>query len=175
MKSASKIALVLTLATTAAIASAPAHALEVQYSYPGQVEIDSRTVTSTHRLNEGWHAEMATPRIDEVINFDTKSSKLSPQAAAKVKKVAALLRTPALAGKHIIVTGYTDDQGKDAANQSLSYHRALSVVHALIADGVAANLLSAEGSGKANPVATNSTPEGRAANRRVTFTVVCAH
>jgi outer membrane protein OmpA-like peptidoglycan-associated protein len=171
MKSLVKLALALAVIASYGMAT-PAHALDVQYDYPRQVEIDARTIVATHQLNGATVAWMA-PRIEEVVTFDNNSSKLNEASVAKVKKVATMLKAPAYAGKHVVVTGYTDNVGKDAGNQRLSYHRALAVVKALVADGVSANLLSAQGAGSANPVATNSTPEGRALNRRVTFSVVC--
>ena len=82
------------------------------------------------------------------------------------------LKSPAFAGKKVVVAGYTDNVGKTARNQRLSYHRALRVMHALIANGVPASMLSAQGYGKENPMASNATPQGRAANRRVGFIVV---
>ena len=66
----------------------------------------------------------------------------------------------------IDITGHTDSRGSDEYNQGLSMRRAESVKSFLEAayPNVA---LSAVGAGEANPVATNSTPEGRQLNRRV--------
>jgi outer membrane protein OmpA-like peptidoglycan-associated protein len=65
------------------------------------------------------------------------------------------------------VEGHTDNQGSAAANQSLSEKRAQAVVAWLSAHDVPAGRLTAKGLGQAQPVADNSTEDGRAKNRRV--------
>ena len=179
MKSVSKFLSLLTLSLAAGGLAAPAHAFDVQYEYPAQTQIESRTVTATHTFNSTMlrtspmMAE-AMPQIAEVIMFDTKSDKLKPAGVAQVKKVATWLKGGIFAGKRVVISGYTDAAGKEPVNQRLSYHRAVAVQKALIAEGVSAGQLVAQGFGSSNPVASNATPQGRAANRRVTFTVVCA-
>ena len=58
-----------------------------------------------------------------------------------------------------------------ATNLILSQKRAEAVMHFMISQGVKSNLVSAQGFGEANPVASNDTPEGRAQNRRVELTI----
>ena len=79
----------------------------------------------------------------------------------------------------IVVNGYTDNtkigpelikQGI-TTNQALSQKRAESVMQFLISKGVKSDLISAVGHGEQNPVASNSTPQGRARNRRVELTL----
>jgi outer membrane protein OmpA-like peptidoglycan-associated protein len=65
------------------------------------------------------------------------------------------------------VNGYCDAIGGDAYNLKLSQRRAAAVVGYLAGHGISASRLSAHGYGKTNFVATNSTDEGRAQNRRV--------
>ena len=65
------------------------------------------------------------------------------------------------------VIGYSDNQGKPAANQSLSERRAQQVRASLVAAGVSRNQISSQGKGAAAPVADNRTAAGRAKNRRV--------
>ena len=75
----------------------------------------------------------------------------------------------------IVVRGYTDNTPVGpqlqkmgiANNLDLSNKRATSVVNYLASHGVNPNLLSAQGFGDANPVASNDTPDGQARNRRV--------
>jgi chemotaxis protein MotB len=57
------------------------------------------------------------------------------------------------------------------SNLILSQKRADNVVQYMISQGVQPNLVSAQGFGDANPVASNDTPAGRAQNRRVELTV----
>lgn len=63
--------------------------------------------------------------------------------------------------------GYTDNRGDEEFNVALSQQRADAVVAALVARGIAADRLGAEGYGSQFPVASNETAAGRAANRRV--------
>jgi outer membrane protein OmpA-like peptidoglycan-associated protein len=69
------------------------------------------------------------------------------------------------------IEGYTDAIGSDEYNQTLSEKRAESVHDYLVSSGVSMNNVAAAGMGKADPVADNSTPEGRRQNRRVELIV----
>jgi hypothetical protein len=71
----------------------------------------------------------------------------------------------------ISVNGHTDSRGTDAHNQRLSQGRAESVRSYLVTSGVATGSVKAFGLGETQPVAGNSTPEGRADNRRVEIVV----
>lgn len=65
------------------------------------------------------------------------------------------------------IVGHTDSDGTEAYNQALSVRRATSVRDYLASKGVDPNLMSVTGMGESQPIADNSTKEGRAANRRV--------
>lgn len=73
---------------------------------------------------------------------------------------------------HIEVQGHTDNVGNSADNLRLSELRAQSVVSALSSRGVASNRMKATGFGQTMPVASNSTPQGREANRRVEIKII---
>lgn len=70
----------------------------------------------------------------------------------------------------IWVTGYTDHTGGEEYNDHLALRRAQSVRDALVELGVEAGRIQVRGYGSCCYVATNSTPAGRAANRRVVVT-----
>lgn len=144
---------------------------EEQPGYPVQYQIEARTIHATHSLRNLHGAMAAQETIAPAILFATGSDKLTANDKIAVKKVAALLKSPAYSGHHVLISGYTDNKGKDASNQRLSYHRAVTVAKALEKLGVPASQLTAQGFGKETPVATNATAEGRALNRRVTFTL----
>ncbi len=80
---------------------------------------------------------------------------------------AALRQLPQL--PQIVVQGHTDNRGKAERNTALSAQRARSVASYLVAKGIAAARLTAEGFGPSRPVADNKTAKGRARNRRVDF------
>jgi len=71
----------------------------------------------------------------------------------------------------LVIKGHADSSGNSAANDKLSFERASWVENLLIASGVNSNRLSASGAGDREPVASNATPAGRAANRRVEITL----
>jgi outer membrane protein OmpA-like peptidoglycan-associated protein len=101
--------------------------------------------------------------------FDVGKATLKEGAVANVRKISAVLKQ--YPNHQISVEGYTDSQGSDAFNQKLSEDRAGSVKQALIEGGVDQVLISSKGLGKASPVASNETAEGRQANRRVEIVV----
>ena len=97
--------------------------------------------------------------------FQFNDYHLTPQARVKLARIAGILL--AYGGLAPRLQGYTDNVGTTDYNLQLSYKRAESVREFLISQGVPADSLSAKGSGSANPVASNSTDEGRRQNRRV--------
>ncbi len=72
---------------------------------------------------------------------------------------------------NVEVGGHTDNVGNDADNLHLSELRARCVYDYLVKHGVDADRLKFKGYGESKPVASNNTEEGRAANRRTTFTI----
>ncbi len=101
----------------------------------------------------------------EGVNFDTGKATLTPDSQATLDKVVeGLKKFPEVEAR---VVGHTDDVGDAGANLKLSKDRAKSVREYLIAAGIAPERLTSEGFGEEKPVADNTTPEGRAKNRRV--------
>lgn len=72
----------------------------------------------------------------------------------------------------IQISGHTDNSGKPADNIRLSENRAKSVTSYLIAGGILPARLSSKGWGDTQPIADNSTPEGKAKNRRTDLKVL---
>ena len=103
------------------------------------------------------------------IPFTTGSSSLTAEAGPILDQVAALARE--YAGVTIAVNGHTDSDGSDSANLTLSRNRADTVRQALVERGVPADQLVAQGFGETEPIAPNDTPENKAQNRRVVFSV----
>ncbi|NMC72716.1 MAG: OmpA family protein, partial [Myxococcales bacterium] len=105
------------------------------------------------------------------ILFRTNSDEILPESDAVLADVAAILQAhPEL---RIRVEGHTDDRGTARHNLELSRQRAAAVVRRLVErHGIPADRLSSEGFGESLPIAPNSTPEGRAKNRRVVFNIL---
>jgi outer membrane protein OmpA-like peptidoglycan-associated protein len=97
--------------------------------------------------------------------FASGRSDLLPQARLKLDEVAqALQQAPS---QSVVIEGHTDAVGEDAYNLHLANLRADTVRQYLISRGLDAQRISSIGLGESRPVASNSTPEGRANNRRV--------
>ena len=97
--------------------------------------------------------------------FATDKWDLLPGANERLNQVADALKEET--DRSITVYGFTDSQGTDAHNMQLSQKRAESVRNYLVSRGIDASRVKSEGRGKADPVADNKSPEGRANNRRV--------
>ncbi len=102
--------------------------------------------------------------------FESNKSDLTPASETELDNLVALLMdNPSL---KIALNGYTDNVGTPAANLLLSKNRALSVKKYLESKGIAATRLQSKGFGEANPIAPNSTEEGRFKNRRTELRVL---
>lgn len=103
------------------------------------------------------------------IHFDTDKSDLLPASLRELEKLyQQLLRHP---GMVIELLGHTDNQGGEDYNQALSERRAYAVRDHLLGRGIAVERLIATGRGERQPVAVNTTAEGRQRNRRVEFLI----
>jgi len=106
----------------------------------------------------------------EGVYFDTNSSDLT---AASVSILDSAVTTLQRRGDiRVEVAAHTDSRSSDEDNLALSDRRAASVKTYLISHGIAANRLNSKGYGEAQPVATNTTDEGQAKNRRVELRVL---
>ena len=126
------------------------------------IRVESRLPVERHfalrRVVEGL-----TLRLD--VLFETNRSVVRPESFAELDRAARmLLEHPTL---RLEVRGHTDAVGSDRANQRLSQARAAAVRDHLVAAGVDAARIVAQGYGESMPVASNETEEGRALNRRV--------
>jgi chemotaxis protein MotB len=145
------------------------------------------------QLNQQMSAELGSKsmqisRLQNAIKLSINSQLLFPSgrwdmpesARQSIAKVAAIL-APHQTTK-IVVNGYTDNtpigpglmKEGVTSNLILSQKRADTVMQYMISQGVKPSLVSAQGLGEANPVASNATPEGRAQNRRVELTLATA-
>jgi K(+)-stimulated pyrophosphate-energized sodium pump len=103
------------------------------------------------------------------LTFENGKSTLKEGSEGQLKNIAEILK--AFPNVNIKLGGYTDNTGDANANLKLSGERASTVKAELIKLGITDARLESEGYGQENPVATNDTDAGRAANRRISIRV----
>jgi len=108
--------------------------------------------------------KVPTP-VNIVINFDSGSYAINPDQMVKLQNLAKLITdNPG----SMQISAYTDDEGSDEAGQWLSEQRAQAVVQVFKSLGVNGTIkYNVNAYGELYPIGNNSTPEGRALNRRV--------
>lgn len=104
-------------------------------------------------------------RMPSGITFATDQSAIQPQFRPVLDDVAKVLKD--YPSTYIDVYGHTDSTGSDVYNQSLSERRAQAVADYLSANGVQSARVATRGFGETQPIASNTTEEGKAQNRRV--------
>ncbi len=135
----------------------------------GAVELYERQTTNLSA--EAAAVEKAIEETGKFVTnnilFETGKATLKPESMEEIMKVAEYMKNNPTA--RFEVQGHTDNQGSDKINDPLSQERAEAVVKALEGQGVDPFNLRPVGKGSHEPVADNSTEEGRAKNRRVEF------
>ena len=121
--------------------------------------------------------QIELPRIEtgsafrlEAIQFETGKADLRKAYQAGCERMAQWMKTNP--GVQVMVVGHTDNVGSAEGNLTLSHERAESVKAHLVGRGVASGRIQVEGRGDAEPVGSNDTEEGRAANRRVVVQIL---
>jgi len=101
------------------------------------------------------------------ILFDVGKATIKPQSFTTINRIATFMKE--YPSTTFSIEGHTDSDGDAVANQKLSEARAEAIRQALIKFGIRENRLKAKGMGESKPIATNTTVEGKATNRRVEF------
>ncbi len=102
------------------------------------------------------------------ILFDSGSANIQPQSMGIILQISQVLLQES--NMKLKIVGHTDADGSDAANMELSKKRAEAIKEALVSIySVSSSRLTTEGKGESEPVGDNSTPDGKAQNRRVEF------
>jgi outer membrane protein OmpA-like peptidoglycan-associated protein len=170
------------LATTAAGVAAKTKAdadLQATQAVIAKNTADQLAIEQKKRLEaEASLAKLAAVKEDErglvitlsgSVLFASNKSELLPAAENKLNEVAdALMATKE---RKLTIEGFTDSQGSSSYNQTLSQQRAETVRAYIISRGYPADLIQAQGAGETNPIADNTSAEGRANNRRVEIIV----
>jgi OOP family OmpA-OmpF porin len=113
-------------------------------------------------------AEKITFAADVLFDFDKATIK--PEGKVKLDELAAKVKDINL--EVVIAIGHTDSIGTDAYNQGLSVRRADSVKAYMVSKGIEPNRVYTEGKGEKQPIASNTTRDGRQKNRRVDIEVI---
>ncbi len=101
------------------------------------------------------------------INFDVNKATIRGESMGFLNELTKWLKTNNTV--KLEIGGHTDSDGGDAANLALSQQRAEAVKNMLMQGGIPSERLIAKGYGESQPIASNSTPEGKSENRRVEF------
>ena len=104
------------------------------------------------------------------VYFDTNKYDINADSKAMLSKLKGILME--YPDTNVLVIGHTDSVGSDEYNMTLSKNRANSVTNFLMQSGLNASRFTTSWYGEERPVADNSTPEGRAKNRRVNLGIV---
>jgi outer membrane protein OmpA-like peptidoglycan-associated protein len=103
------------------------------------------------------------------VYFASNSAVLQAISSVELDALARYLKTTLNA--QILIEGHTDNTGTAAQNNLLSLQRANAIAKYLQQKGIAANRIERKGLGATKPIADNKTVDGRAKNRRISFTI----
>ncbi|MEP7238088.1 MAG: OmpA family protein [Ferruginibacter sp.] len=117
---------------------------------------------------QDYKLEGSEVKITKPVLFEPGTDKLKPESTAALQIIKQYLDDKSYISL-LRIEGHTDNSGDAAVSQKLSEKRALAVCKKLIEMGVDCKRLIAVGFGGTKPVADNSTPEGKAENRRISF------
>jgi outer membrane protein OmpA-like peptidoglycan-associated protein len=109
-------------------------------------------------------------KFDSGILFDVNKSELKANAKTNIENLAATMKNNP--ETNIMVIGHTDADGSDSYNYSLSERRAAAVKAYTASHGVSNSRLTTVGKGETEPIADNSSANGKAQNRRVEIVIV---
>lgn len=162
------------LLTSGCVSQQKYNALDAQYQELNRT-MSAQVTANQMQITRLQNAIKVT--VNDELLFPSGGWQMSSEAQQTISQIAAIL-APTQQTK-ILVNGYTDNvpigpelmrQGI-TSNLVLSQKRAENVVQFMISQGVNPKMVSAQGLGDADPVASNDTPQGRAQNRRVELTV----
>lgn len=125
---------------------------------------------AAHKLAEGKFLYEVV-LSDDSVKFPTDAHDLSPEAEQRLAELAQRLKSENR-NVYLEIQGYTDAVGDAAYNESLGEQRAEAVRRSLSRQGIALNRMATISYGEDQPVAPNTTAEGRAQNRRVAIVVL---
>ncbi|MEO9022516.1 MAG: OmpA family protein [Ginsengibacter sp.] len=143
------------------------------FEIEGGGNLEHPVVITNVRVAAGGNMNMIGKKFTESkiithgITFDIDKSDIKPESMGTLNMIVGVLKSnPDLKFE---IDGHTDNTGDAAHNLTLSHQRADAVKVQLVSMGIEASRLSTKGFGDTKPISDNSTPEGKANNRRVEF------
>jgi OOP family OmpA-OmpF porin len=115
-------------------------------------------------------AMLAEVQVDRKIRFEPGSSTIDAEGGAIMDDIAQIMRK--CGDLRLEIGGHTDSQGRAEMNEQLSLERARAVLAELRNRRVLTASITVKGYGETQPIADNSTEEGREANRRIEFKLI---
>lgn len=136
--------------------------------------VNNYSVNQTELIIESREDILARELTEKLFALDTAKIVFNPGSAVIATEAMAVLdqvaeTLSAYSEQVVEISGHTDTSGDTVANLELSKKRAIAVRDYLVSKGLPSNQLRPIGYGESKPVADNSTPAGRAANRRIEF------
>ncbi|WP_416224668.1 OmpA family protein [Acinetobacter haemolyticus] len=133
-------------------------------------------VQQPYRFNAQLSVNLAEQKViddalkDRIIEFESGSAILTETGKRILDEMAVALNK--VGGKQVKIIGHTDSSGDASRNVILSKERAVAVQDYLVSKNIATERLSTEGKGSSEPIADNTTADGRRKNRRIEFEVL---
>jgi len=146
--------------------------VETDGYYPISNNVDVRESNQSLEINENIEMVSYYDMINDGMTvsiknlfFDHNKSEIKAESFPELNRLAALLQTKI--SNKIEIAGHTDNIGTNEYNKTLSENRAAAVRNYLVSKGIPTNRFIVAGFGEDKPIASNSTTEGKAQNRRV--------
>jgi outer membrane protein OmpA-like peptidoglycan-associated protein len=150
--------------------------LGLKINSPGHDYLSSILPIDTVKAMAGKTFDFALTPIEKIftktfnqVYFETNAAILQTISNNELDALVRYLKTTSNA--HILIEGHTDNTGTAVQNNLLSLQRANAIANYLQQKGIAANRILTKGLGSSMPIADNKTAEGRAKNRRTSFTI----
>jgi outer membrane protein OmpA-like peptidoglycan-associated protein len=145
---------------------------ETQYTITASGAGGSKTASTTVGVTALAAANVMI--FPEAALFEFGKAELKPEGKEKINEYREQAKESLSTAEHVKIIGYTDNVGAADRNSMLSLQRAEAVRDHLVSLGADPQKFEVKGAGAEQPVADNSTEEGRAQNRRVEVAVVGA-
>lgn len=148
----------------------PPQVQQIPATLQGQLANSTYELRHGLRVGSPGQAQLDAALANRIVEFEPAKDQLTATGTQVLDQLLPLLKQ--FAGRRFEVVGHTDSDGAHDANMTLSRARAEAVKRYLVERGIPAASIGTDGAGPDRPVADNTTPAGRARNRRIEFRVL---